>query len=113
MSGAFPGAIFDGEGTPMDGRRAVLSQDRIDACSHRSMVTRESLAPVAWVWLLDDDATFSAVPQGVVDGAVKLVMSDWSILILGHLAEPVADVRDALLSVLELAQAPDIAAGHA
>jgi hypothetical protein len=116
----FPGRIFDGEGAPMDGKKADLTQDRLDACEHRSLVQTEraprspdGAAPVAWVWLMDDEAAFATVPQPIINAAITLMMDGSGVLILANLPEVGADIRDGLLRALELAQAPDDAAGHA
>ena len=115
---AFPGRIFDGEGVPMDGRKADLTQNELDACPHRSLVQipmdePTALRPVAWVWLMDNDARFAAIPQAIVSSAVTLMLDGHGVLVLARLPEVGVEIRDGLLQALELAQAPDEAGGHA
>ncbi len=99
MSG-FPGRVFDGEGVAMDGLPSNLTQARIDACDGRSMIVAVGLAPVAQVWLLDDGATWSAVPQFIREEAVRLVEGGRSIVLLARRREAEVDVRDGLLGIL-------------
>lgn len=111
---AFPGFVFDGEGRPIGGDAPELVQDLLDTFAHGSMVVAiEDLAPVARLWLVNDNATFSAVPPEVVDEAVALMLAGRSILILARKAEPDASVREGLLDALDLAQAPVALAGRA
>ena len=100
---AFPGHIFDADGRSIDQTFPDLTQDTLDSHEHRSMVTREGVAPVAQAWVLADDATFAAVPQAIVDVAIEMVQAGKGIIILAKRAEPLADVRDGLLDALRLA----------
>lgn len=116
----FPGAIFDGEGRPLDNRTSDLSQQELDASVHRSAVqtgkgvlSREGLASIALIWLLNDDASFAAIPPGIVTATIETVLKGQGILILSRRPEVGAEIRDGLLGALELAQAPDEVAGHA
>ncbi len=108
----FPGRIYSGDGVAMDGSSGDLTQDLIDVCEGRGMVCARGLAPVAWVWLLRVDATWSDVPQGIRDAAVTLVESGQAIVILSRHPGPEIDVRDGLLGILPDSDGPDVA-GHA
>ena len=109
---AFPGRNYDGEGIAMDGLSGDLTQDLIDVCEGRGMVSARGLAPVAWVWLLRVDATWADVPQGVRDGAVTLVESGQAIVILSQHPGPEIDVREGLLAILLDSDVGEIV-GHA
>ena len=117
----FPGRIFDDNGVSTYGRRSVLTPEQVDACQHRSMVRiAPELRPlcdapsVIEVWLMDDDAAFVSIPPQVVWRAVmNMKLSGRGILILARLPEIGATITSGLLDALELAQAPDDAAGHA
>ena len=110
----FPGSIFDGEGRPLDNRASDLTQQEIDASVHRSAVqTGEDLVSIALIWLLNDDASFAAIPPGIVTAAIETALKGQAILILSRRSEVGAEVRDGLLDALELAQVPDEMAGRA
>ena len=100
----FPGSIFDGEGRPLDDRAEDLTTAEIDACAFRAAVqartdalSRDGLASVALIWLLDADATFSAIPQPIVLATVDTAATGRSVLILARRPEIGAEVRDGLL----------------
>ncbi len=65
------------------------------------------------MWLLADDATPAAIPQPILDEAVRLVLVGKGVLILAKRPEPEVDVREGLLHALDLFTAPDDVAGHA
>jgi hypothetical protein len=109
---AFPGRIYNGDGIAMDGLSGDLTQDQIDVCEGKGLVSARGLAPVAWVWLLRIDATWSAVPQGIRDGAVQLVESGQAIVILSRHCGPEVDVREGLLGILPDSDVAEVA-GHA
>ena len=111
---SFPGAIFNAEGVSLDVTIPDLTEEKLDGYPHRTMVTREGTAPVGQVWLLSDDATFAAIPQGIVLEAMQMVLTGMGIVILGRRLEPAVDVRDGLLDALDLmaADAPDNAIGR-
>jgi len=79
---AFPGAMFNAEGISLDATMPDLTQDMLDHHPHRSMVTKEDVAPVARVWLLADDATPTAILQPILDEAVQFVLAGKGVLIL-------------------------------
>ena len=97
----FPGRIFSDRLTPLDGGPADLTQETVPDYPHRSMVSWQGTDLVGQVWLLDDDAAFSAIPESFVSAANRLVSAGRSILILSRQPEPGADVRDGLLAALE------------
>lgn len=76
------------------------------------MVTDRSLAPVARVWLLANDATPDAIPPVLMIEAVRLVLAGKGVLILAQRPEPEVDVHEGLLHALDLATAPHDLAGH-
>ena len=110
---SFPGSIHDANGRSLDPTVPDLTQDQIDACPHRSMVSARDLAPVARVWLLADDATPDAIPPVLMIEAVKLVLAGKGVLILAQRPEPEVDVRTGLLQGLDLFTATQDVAGHA
>ncbi len=112
MSG-FPGFMFNADGVSLDASVPDLVQDALAFLPHRSMVTRDRLAPIARAWVLRDDATFAAIPMVLRREAVDLVLAGHAILILAERPEPAADVRDGLLGALDLFVLPDEAGGHA
>ena len=77
------------------------------------MVTDRTLAPVARVWLLANDATPDAIPPVLMIEAVKLVLAGKGVLILAQRPEPEVDVRTGLLQALDLFTATQDVAGHA
>ena len=106
---AFPGSIFNGEGRPLDDRSEDLTTTEMDACAFRAAVqvrphalSYDGLASVALIWLLDDDASFSAIPEGIVSATVETALHGRSVQILARHAEIGAEVRDGLLAALEL-----------
>ena len=109
---SFPGFIYDGQGTSLDATIPDLTEEKLGEYPHRSMVARDSAAPVARVWLLSDDAEFAAVHPGILAEAVKLVLSGKAIVILARRPEPAVDVRDGLLNALDLLGPPQDVAGH-
>ena len=109
----FPGFIFDGEGRPLDNRASSLTQEELDACEYRSAVQAkvgslapDGLAPVALIWLLNDDATFAAIPPAILSVTVEMARKGQSVLVLARHPEVGVEIRDGLLEALELAQAP-------
>jgi hypothetical protein len=113
----FPGRIFSGDGASMDGRGPDLTQRQINAYQFRAVIQAPSIdgdvRPIAWVWLLDDDAAFDVISPSVVGAAVSL-MRDWqAVLILARRSKVGSEVRAGLLDALDLALAPDDAVGHA
>ena len=98
----FPGAVFNAEGVSFDATIPDLTEGKLDEYPHRSMVARDGAAPVAQVWLLSDDAAFTAVHPVIVAEAIKLVLAGKAIVIVGRRVEPAADVRDGLLDALDL-----------
>ncbi len=115
---AFPGRIFDGDGVSVDGLADDLTQNVIDACPHRSMVTAQDCAPVGRIWLLNDTATFNAIPHSISEVAVTAIAHGQALLLLAKLSEPMVDVRDEVLWSLEaysdlVAKSPCDVAGHA
>jgi hypothetical protein len=99
---AFPGAMFNAEGASLDATIPDLTQEKLDEYPHRTMVARDGVAPVARVWLLADDATFTAVNPVIATEAVELVLAGKAIVILGRRLETTVDVRDGLLDALDL-----------
>ena len=99
---SFPGAMFNAGGVSLDPTIPDLTEGKLVEYSHRSMVARDGLAPVARVWLLADNATFAAVHPMILAEAVKLVLGGKGIVILGRRVEPAVDVRDGLLDALDL-----------
>ncbi|HEY0202668.1 MAG TPA: hypothetical protein VGC15_00780 [Acetobacteraceae bacterium] len=89
-----------------------LTQEQINRCPNRFMVTRQGLAPIARVWLLANDATPDAIPPVLMIEAVKLVLAGKGILILAQRPEPEVDVRTGLLQALDLFPATQKIAGH-
>jgi len=112
MSG-FPGTMFNAEGANLDAAIPDLTQDKLDEYPHRSMVAQDGAAPIARVWLLADDATFTAVNPVIANGAIELVLAGKAIVILGRRLEPAVDVRDGLLDALDLHASPDDVIGQA
>ena len=110
---SFPGGIYDGQGANLDPTVLDLTQDQIDACPHRSLVTDRDAAPIIRVWLLADDATPDAIPPVLMIEAVNLVLAGKGVLILAQRPEPEVDVRTALLQALDLFTATQDVAGHA
>jgi len=108
----FPGAMFNAEGASLDATIPDLTQDKLDEYLHRSMVARDSAAPIARVWLLADDATFAAVNPVIATEAIELVLAGKAIVILGRRLEPAVDVRDGLLDALDLLDRPGDVARH-
>lgn len=105
---AFPGSIFNGEGRPLDDRLEDLTTAEMDACAFRAAVqirpdalSYDGLASVALIWLLDDDAAFSSIPEAIVSATVETALHGRSVLILARHAEIGAEVRDGLLEALE------------
>jgi hypothetical protein len=105
---AFPGSIFDGEGRPLDDRLEDLTTAEMDACAFRAAVqirpdalSYDGLASVGLIWLLADHAAFSSIPEAIVSATVETALHGRSILILAHLTEIGAEVRDGLLEALE------------
>ncbi len=109
----FPGVIYDADGNALSPPAPPLTQDQIDACPHRSMVTTADLAPVTPVWLLANNATPDAIPPILMIEAVKLVLAGKGVLILAQRLEPEVDVRTGLLQALDLFTATQDVAGHA
>ena len=103
---SFPGAVFSTEGVSLDPTIPDLTEGKLVDYLHRSMVGRDGAAPIARVWLLADDATFTAVHPLIMAEAVKLVLSGKGIVILARRIEPAVDVRDGLLDALDLTGAP-------
>ncbi len=103
---SFPGSMFNAEGVSLDATIPDLTQDKLDEYPHRSMVARDGVAPVAQVWLLADDATFTAVNPVIAAEAVDLVLAGQAIVILSRRLEPAVDVRDGLLDALDLLDRP-------
>ncbi len=112
MSG-FPGTIYDADGNALSPPAPPLTQDQIDACPSRSMVTTGGLTPVARVWLLANDATPNAIHPAIMGDAVELVLAGKGVLILAQRPEPEVDVRTGLLQALDLFTATQDVAGHA
>lgn len=112
MSG-FPGSMFGPDGISLDARVPDLAKDMLALLPCRSIVTRDGLAPIARAWVLRDDATFADIPAVLRAEAVNLVLAGRAILILAARPEPAADVRDGLLSALDLFVLPNEAGGHA
>ena len=110
---SFPGAIYDGQGRSLDPTVSDLTREQIDACPHSSLVTMRTLAPVARVWLLANDATPDAIPPILTIEAVKLVLAGKGVLILAQRPEPEVDVRTGLLQALDLFTATQDVAGRA
>ena len=111
----FPGRLFDGEGSPLDGLANDLTHDQIDPSSHRSAVQKGEggMGPIAVIWLMNDTAAFKDIPPGILSASIEAAMNGRAILVLARLPEVGAEIRDGLLEALELAQAPDDKAGHA
>ena len=112
----FPGRVYSADGVAMDGLAGALTQDLIDTCKGRSMVVARDLAPVARVWLLNDGAAWSDVPQSIRDAAVRLLEGGQAIVILARRREAEVDVRNGLLGILpdsELAAADSDVTGRA
>ena len=97
----FPGRIFSDGLIPLDGGPADLTPEVVRDYPHRSMVSWQGTDLVGQVWLLNDDAAFSAIPASFVSAAKRLVSIGRSVLILSRRPEPGADVRDGLLTALE------------
>jgi hypothetical protein len=104
----FPGSVFDGEGRPLDDRRQDLTSAEIDACAFRAAVqirpdalSYDGLASVALIWLLADDASFSAIPESIISTTIETALRGRSILVLARHAEVGAEVRDGLLEALD------------
>ncbi len=110
---SFPGSIHDADGKSLDPTVPDLTQDRIDACPHRSLVTDRDAAPIVRVWLLADNATPDAIPPVLMIKAVNLVLAGKGVLILAQRPEPEVDVRTGLLQALDLFTATQDVAGHA
>ena len=110
---SFPGAMFNAEGASLDATIPDLTEETLDEYPHRSMVARSGTAPIARVWLLANDATFTAVNPVIATEAVELVLAGSAIVILGRRFEPAVDVRDGLLNALELHTSPDDVTGQA
>ena len=79
---------FDGEGRPLDDRAFDLTQDELEASAYRVAVqartdalSRDGLSPVALIWLLTDDATFTAIPPAIVAVTTETVLTGQSVLI--------------------------------
>ena len=115
----FPGHIFDGEGRPLDDRASDLTQDELDSSAYRVAVqartdalSRDGLSPVALIWLLTDDATFTAIPPAIVAVTTETVLTGQSVLILAKRPEVGAEIRDGLLEALEPARALEHVAGR-
>ncbi len=108
----FPGGIYDADGNALSPLASLLTQDQIDACPHRSMVTTADLAPVARVWLLANDATPDAIPPVLMIEAVRLVLAGMGVLILAQRPKPEVDVREGVLHALDLFTIPRDVTGH-
>ncbi len=109
----FPCAMFNAEGVSLDATIPDLTEGTMDEYPHRSMVARDGAAPIARVWLLADDATFTAVNPVIATEAAELVLAGSAIVILGRRFEPAVDIRDGLLNALELHTSPDDVTGQA
>ncbi len=110
---SFPGAVFNAGGVSLDPTIPDLTEEKLIHYPHRSMVGRDGAALIARVWLLADDATFTAVHPLIVAEAVKLVLSGKGIVILARRIEPAVDVRDGLLDALDLLGPPmDVGGTH-
>ena len=94
--------MFNAEGASLDATIPDLTEETLIEYPHRSMVARDSSAPIGQVWLLADDATFAAVHPMILAEAVGLVLSGKGIVVLGRRLEPAVDVRDRLLDALDL-----------
>jgi len=110
---SFPGAIYEGQGKSLDPTIPDLRQEQLDGYPHRSMVMDWTLAPVARVWLLANDATPDTIPPGLMIEAVKLVLAGKGVLILAQRPEPEVDVREGLLHALDLFTATQDVSGRA
>ncbi len=88
-----PVRVFDGTGACMDGRqRRGLPAIDLLRTPFRALFFKRPGAGVAWVWLLDDDATFVGFSHRVVAAAISMTMNDQSVLILGNNFESVRNV---------------------
>jgi len=105
--------MFNAEGVSLDATIPDLTQDKLDEYPHRSMVARDGAAPIARVWLLADDAAFTAINPVIAAKAIELVLAGKAIVILGRRLEPAVDVRDGLLDALDRRASPDDVTGQA
>ena len=110
---SFPGAMFNAEGASLDSTIPDFTQERLIEYPHRSMVAQDGVAPIAWLWLLSDDAEFAAIHPVILAEAVNLVLGGKAIVILARRLEPAVDLRDGLLDALDLTGTPDKTAKRA
>jgi hypothetical protein len=113
-----PVRIFDGNGNCMDGRqKSGLAAIDMLRGRYRAMFFERPGAPVSWIWLLDDDATFAGLSQCVITAAIGMTMDDRSVLILGNRLGPVVEVlaglRGAKARGVGLAEREGLRTSHA
>lgn len=109
----FPGTIYNGEGTSLDPTVPNLTQDQIDGCPHRSLVSDQNLAPIARIWLLANDAAPDIIHPAIMSEGVELVLAGYGVVILAQRPEPEVEVREGLLQALDLFTATQSVAGRA
>ena len=110
---SFPGTIYNGEGTSLDPTVPDLTQEQIDACPHRSLVSDQNSAPIARIWLLANDAASDTIHQAIMNEAVELVRAGYGVAILAQRPEPEVDVQEGLLQALDLFTASPDTTGRA
>ncbi len=116
MSG-FPVCIYDGDGVSLDRRVPDLTQAQLDTCDGRTMVVKAGtplFPPTERVWFLDDGASPAEVPQRYWEEAVRLMLDGKGIVILAREEGAIVDsIRERLIELLALAEAPGDAVGYA
>jgi hypothetical protein len=109
----FPGAIYSVDGRRRDRRGAVLVPAQVRRYEHRALVSRpqplmvigEDLGvEVGRVWALADNADFEAIPRQIVVESIGYIYGGAPILLLGHSANVVRNVREMMLTSILTAE---------
>ena len=99
----FPGLRFDEVARSLNPDVPDLTQEQVDACRFKSMVSLQDLAPIGQCWLLDDGASLEAIPDSIRIAAIAKMLAGEAIMLLCRKPRPERVVRQGLLALAGIA----------